>query len=174
MQRLLPEVPCFKTTHPVFVKESKKQAVADVKQGQKEEESHFHHLHKAPLSISPQPDLTRKSPREEISKVYGSRLHQHCMTDRETANAELPPPTTSSSEASVLHGDPTIVDGGHHKPLLVPLTMDITMNNFPVRVSFSFYTCTCSQGIQYHHTSLQESKRKSAMWTNYVTTKGCS
>lgn len=129
MQRLLPEVPCFKT-QPVFAKESKEPYSA----GAKPEETHSHQLkqsHEAPVL---QQLLT--SPTVEMPK---SRV------DHSTSNSELsrdsdhdtPLKEKSLTKASSVFGleGPAIVDGACKPAVLIPLTMDTAMNTFPVRVS---------------------------------------
>ena len=128
MQRLLPEVPCFKT-HPVFAKESKEQY-------SKSEETHSHLLEQAPVSQQPLTSSTVEIPEPKVDhSTSNSQLLRD--SDHGTPKEEISL-ATSSNKANGTLGveDPTRADGGH-KPVLIPLTMDTAMNKFPVRVSYS-------------------------------------
>jgi hypothetical protein len=157
MQRLLPEVPRFKTD-TIFAKDSE---TADSKL----EEEHSHpelreQSHEAPVSQHPR--LTSSPPVKVDHST--SQLLRDSDHDMLKFNGERSPPTaTSSSKAGSVHADDgdvnNIMADRTYKPVLVPLTMDVAMNKFPVRVS-----CV----IVY---SLQESKCRSALWTNYLMAK---
>ena len=134
MKRLLPEVPHFKT-HPIFAKESE---VADSKL----EEDRSHQLegsHEVPVSQQP-----LISPAIEIpeSRVDHSTIATNSQlsgdSDHEVLKEERSQTTISSKASSVLEfKDPaTCMADEVHKPVLIPLTMDSAMNNFPVRVSY--------------------------------------
>ncbi len=129
MQRLLPEVPRFKT-HTIFAKDS---GTVDSKL----EEDHSHpqlreQSHEAPVSQHPR--LTSSPPvRVDHSTSQLLRNSNHEVLDDERSL----PTTNSSSKAGSVHADDsdiTVADRTY-KPVLIPLTMDVAMNNFPVRVS---------------------------------------
>ena len=127
MQRLLPKVPHFKT-HTIFAKDSE---MVDSKM-EEEEEDHSHpelgeQSHEAPVSQHPQ----FISPTVKVDHSSSQLLRD---SDDEMLNE-----ATSSSKAGRVHDDNDLtVDDRMYKPVLVPLTMDIAMNKFPVRVSFMY------------------------------------
>ena len=128
MQRLLPEVPHFKT-HPIFAKESE---VADSKL----EEDRSHQLEQSHVApVSQQPLI---SPAVESRVDYSTTNSQLSRdSDHEMLKEERSLTAISNKASSVLEfEDPTTYTADEiHKPVLIPLTMDSAMNNFPVRVS---------------------------------------
>lgn len=134
MQRLLPEVPRFKT-HKVFAKESKEQYLAGAKPG----ETHSHQLEQSQEAPVSQQALT--SPTVEIPKsrvdcsILNSQLSRD--SDHEMLKEERSLITGGGKESSALgFEDPTTADEAS-MTVLIPLTMDTAMNNLPVRVSYS-------------------------------------
>ena len=126
MQRLLPKVPHFKT-HTIFAKDNE---TADSKMEEEEDHSHpelREQPHEAPVSQHPR--LT--SPTVKVDDSSSQLLRDSVE--------EMLNEATSSSKAGSVHDDNDLtVDDRMYKPVLVPLTMDIAMNKFPVRVSFMY------------------------------------
>lgn len=133
MQRLLPEMPRFKT-HPIFAKESE---VVDSK-GEEEEQDHSHdkleHSYGTPLI--PQQPLVDPTVEPEVDhSITNSLLSRD--SDHEVLDEEKPLTTETSGMLEFQGPAPCMADG-LHKPVLIPLTMDTAMNSFPVRVSYSY------------------------------------
>ena len=149
MQRLLPKVPHFKT-HTIFAKDSE---TADPKM-EKEEEDHSHpglgeQSHEAP--VSQQSRLI--SPTVKVDHSTSQLLRN---SDDEMLNETERPLTASSSKAgSSVHDDNDLTMADRmYKPVLVPLTMDIAMNKFPVRVSFVYvHSNYCDAKFHCHYRS---------------------
>jgi hypothetical protein len=163
MQRLLPEVPRFKT-HTIFAKDSE---TADSKL----EEDHSHPQLREQSREVPVSQLPRlaSSPPVKVDHSTSQLLRD---SDHDVLNDERSLPTaTSSSKADSVYNDSdiTTMAARTYKPVLVPLTMDVAMNNFPVRVSLciKFFIAIPSFIVN----SLQESKCRSALWTNYLMAK---
>ena len=115
-------VPHFKT-HAIFAKDSE---TADSKMEEEEDHSHpelREQSHKAPVSQQ----LRFISPTAKVDHSSSQLLRD---SDEEMLNE-----ATSSSKAGSVHDDNdlTVADRAY-EPVLVPLTMDIAMNKFPVRV----------------------------------------
>ena len=126
MQRLLPEVPRFKT-HPVFAKESE---VADSEL--EEDRSHqLEQCHEAPVSQQPLISLAVESRVDHsTTNTQLSRDSDHHEVLKEERSL-----TSIGNKASSVVDPATCMADRVHKPVLIPLTMDSAMNNFPVRVS---------------------------------------
>ena len=153
MQRLLPKVPHFKT-HTIFAKDSET-STADSKMEKEEEEDHSLHpehreqSHEAPVSQHPR----LISPTVKVDHSPSQLLRD---SDDEMLNEAERPPTASSSKAgSSVHGDDDLTMADRtYKPVLVPLTMDIAMNKFPVRVSFVYvHSNYCDAKFHCHYRS---------------------
>lgn len=132
MQRLLPEVPCFKP-QPVFAKE------------EEEEEERAVEVRKLPITTS-KPERSDLQQTEETHEVRPLQL------ELETSPSEELPPDSElvlisfqslsvsemleeeQAQPQAIHADSAVADT-LCKPVLVPLTMESAMNNFPVRVS---------------------------------------
>ena len=133
MQKLLPEVPRFKT-HPIFANDS------DMA-GSKLEEAQSHQLEQSHKSPLPQQPLTSPTVASRVDhSATNSQLSRD--SDYELLREERSLTTSSnkaSSELEFEHPASTCMADGVHKPVLIPLTMDTAMNNFPVRVSIKYY-----------------------------------
>ena len=125
MQRLLPEVPRFKT-YPIFSgKSEKSQSMVKPEQVQSHQ---LEQSHEAKLSQQPQEveiSDSAESVHTDTRHLDGSeRLNE----ERNKLSSTTPFSKTSSTQKV-----PT--EHAACKPVLVPLTMDTAMTSFPVRVS---------------------------------------
>lgn len=142
MQRLLPEVPSFKQ-QPVFAdKEKKDRDKRTKKHLPKQDRVPLHHQLEQSHVVRPSEDLEKETRTDTSSK-----------TERLGSETVLISPTLDVGDAERKKGDSYVVDTTAsastpaqssestatdkiQEPVLVPLTMDVAMNNFPVRVSF--------------------------------------
>ena len=121
MQKLLPEVPRFKT-YPIFAEKSEtSQLMVKTEQVQSQLLERFHES-----KLSQQPQEVEISDSES---VHADTQHLEQLKEESHEPSSTPHFSKTSSTQKV----PT--EHAACKPVLVPLTMDTAMNSFPVLVS---------------------------------------
>ena len=145
MTRLLPEVPCF-NSQPLFTEEAereeRKPLPATTKPPEKElshQIEQFHREVRPPSQLQPAGDTDTTSsktnfPSSEVISIHSQTARlggsDEMFNEEESEDSRK---HATSRESGDLRTDNKI-----HKPVLIPLTMDSAMNNFPVRVSTVF------------------------------------
>ena len=132
MQRLLPEVPQFKT-HTVFAEKNDEQYyLAKIEPEDPENHSNQLQLEQS-HEAQQQPSLNSTVEMSESKVDHTTQL----SSSSEMLTEERQPTTTSCKASSVCKDPTSTVADRACKSILVPLTMDSAMNNLPVRVSYS-------------------------------------